>query len=142
MERRFAKLSQSRRRPLLGLFRDYEPLCGPSSQALHPPHAPHGGGHDVEGSGDPLLGQGEEPVLVGVDGQVAWPGDSTVRSDSHVILHPSLTCEAREEVDQLRNLEAELDVVALEVVNHGLHGGEPANTARNLDMVIIIIMMI
>ena len=51
-----------------------------------------------------------------------------------------LTCEAREEVDKLRNLEAKLDVVALEVVNHGLHGGEPANTARHLNMVMIIII--
>ena len=24
------------------------------------------------------------------------------------------------------------------MVNHGLHGGEPANTARNLDMVMVI----
>ena len=50
-----------------------------------------------------------------------------------------LTCEAGEEVDKLRNLEAELDVVSLEVVNHGLHGGEPAYTARNLDMVMVSI---
>ena len=105
----------------------------------HPPHAPHGGGHDVEGAGDPLLGQGQEPVLVGVDGQVAWPGDSTVRPDSHI---EPFTCEAREEVDKLRNLEAELDVVPLEVVNNGLHGGEPAHTARHLDIIIIIIIMI
>ena len=106
-----------------------------------PPHAPHGGGHDVEGAGDPLLGQGQEPVLVGVDGQVAWSADSSsVSPDSHNF--DPLTCEAGEEVDKLRNLEAELDVVALEVVNHGLHGGEPAYTARHLDIIIIIIIMI
>ena len=105
------------------------------------PHAPHGGGHDVEGAGDPLLGQGQEPVLVGVDGQVAWPGDSSSVTPDSDNFEP-LTCEAREEVDKLWNLEAELDVVPLEVVNHGLHGGEPAHTARHLDIIIIIIIMI
>lgn len=98
------------------------------------PHAPHGRGCNVQIASDPLLGQGQEPVLVCIEGEVTCKQLYIVRWRQYkrMFFSSKLTGKTRKEIDEFWNLKAHLDIEPLEMVDSRDNWSEPSNIALGI----------
>ena len=102
------------------------------------PHAPHGRGSNVQVASDPLLGRGQEPVLVCIEGEVSCKQGNCLYLDCQYkgMLFLKLTGKTRKEVDEFGNLEEHLDIEPLEMVDSRDNRSEPSYIALKRGIII------